>query len=93
MENVFRWLDGGLITWENWLPPRDPNGKEAENCVLRDENGFWLDVPCSGHHTFFCQNKGTTAHSVLNIPCARHGNQANLKTTEASLFNSAPVFV
>ena len=56
VEGVFRWIDGYILTWENWRP-EEPFGAAVltEDCVVRKPDGKWDDIECSEIHQFYCE--------------------------------------
>ena len=50
----WRWTDGYLLTWSNWLETK-PNGATSEDCLIRMTGGEWDDKDCSGSYQFYCE--------------------------------------
>ncbi len=54
-ERNWRWTDGYLLTWANWMDAK-PNGDTSENCMIRMTSGEWDDDLCSGSYQYYCEN-------------------------------------
>ena len=57
VESVFRWFDGSVITWVNWTPGQ-PDGSVSANCVVRQQDGKWMDEGCENQFQFYCEEEG-----------------------------------
>ena len=57
VESVFRWFDGSVITWVSWTPGQ-PDGSIFANCVVRQQDGKWLDEDCESQFQFYCEEEG-----------------------------------
>ena len=62
-ERNWRWTDGYLLTWANWMDAK-PNGDTSENCMIRLTSGEWEDDRCSGSYQFYCET--VTGFTCLN---------------------------
>ncbi|XP_026103528.1 CD209 antigen-like protein C [Carassius auratus] len=59
VEGTWKWVDGSTVTYDFW-EPKEPNGKEQENCVVTYLKKHpllkgWLDVPCNGARQWICE--------------------------------------
>ena len=53
-DSVYYWSDNWHIVYTNWASGQ-PNKTETGGCVSMDDQGGWLDVPCTEGHKFMCK--------------------------------------
>ena len=57
----WHWYDGTNLDFVNW-DELQPNSATAVCAIIKQNNGFWDDRPCSGLHRFICK-KGTYSYN------------------------------
>ena len=54
-EDVWRWTDGGVMSYTKW-GEGEPNFGILENClVLKVDDNYWNNINCGETRPFICQ--------------------------------------
>ncbi|XP_033124328.1 uncharacterized protein LOC117122741 [Anneissia japonica] len=78
-ENVFRWEDGTISTYDNWLSGEPNNLGCNRNCIdancvaMENKEGFWVDEKCTRRNRFVCKSKDSIFNGTSNCKTNYNG--------------------